>query len=83
MKDKLLPSLLELIQDETGSVKRISFDSFVDILDLFDAPTRDHVVIPFIKKFCREPPSDILPTFASLYGPMLVKISRTHIVLQV
>ncbi|XP_052594819.1 serine/threonine-protein phosphatase 4 regulatory subunit 4 isoform X3 [Peromyscus californicus insignis] len=53
-KSVVLPELIELSGDESGSVRLAAFETLVNMLDMFDTDDRSQTILPLVKSFCEK-----------------------------
>ncbi|GAB1297740.1 Serine/threonine-protein phosphatase 4 regulatory subunit 4 [Apodemus speciosus] len=53
-KNVVLPELIELSRDESGSVRLAAFETLVNMLDMFDTDDRSQTILPLVKSFCEK-----------------------------
>eukprot|EP00727_Mastigamoeba_balamuthi_P010362 m51a1_g5949 hypothetical protein (459) ;mRNA; r:133019-135369 len=63
-------------EDEAAVVRQHAFQTLTNLATFFDPQTQDHAVVPVIKTICREPPEDLLPTLAQLFGLLLFSVKE-------
>ncbi|XP_044520966.1 serine/threonine-protein phosphatase 4 regulatory subunit 4 [Gracilinanus agilis] len=53
-KSVVLPELIELTRDESGSVRLAAFETLVNLLEVFDTDDRSQTILPLVKSFCEK-----------------------------
>ena len=81
-KAKILPELLELLNDEEILVRVSAMDSLVEVIDFLPSCVHVEMVLPVLRRHMQ--PLDLEPEMqrciARLFGPILVKVTRVRFI---